>query len=53
MATSGLRAKDFRGENGAGSGASHQTGRAETLALVFVLAGMLQLPLGAIAGVTS
>ncbi len=53
VATSGLSAKYFRGENGAGIGASHLTGWAGTLALVFVLAGMLHLPLGAIAGVTS
>lgn len=50
VATSRLRAEYFRGENGAGIGVSHQTGRAGTLALVFVLAGMLHLPLDAIAG---
>jgi hypothetical protein len=53
VGTSRLRAKYFRGENGAGIGASHQTGWAGTLALVFVLAGMLHLPLDAIAGVAS
>jgi hypothetical protein len=53
VATSRLRAKCFRAENGAGIGASRQTGWAGTLALVFVLAGMLHLPLDAIAGVAS
>jgi hypothetical protein len=53
VGTSRLRAKYFRGENGAGIGASHQMGWAGTLALVFVLAGVLHLSLDAIAGVAS
>ena len=53
VATSRRRAEYFRGENGAGIGASHQTGWAGTLALVFVLAGMLHSPLDAIAGIVA
>lgn len=53
VSTSRLRDKYFRGENGAGLGASYQTRWAGTLAVGFVLAGMLHLPLDAIAGVAS
>jgi hypothetical protein len=40
----------LHGENGGGVGARNPPGWAETLALLLVLAGMLRLPIGAIAG---
>ena len=46
-------AKYFHGENGAGVGARHRTGWVGTLALLFMLGGMLRLPIDAIAGVVS
>ena len=53
MAAGRMWAKYFRGENGGGIGARHPTGWAGTLALLFVLGGMLRLPGDAIAGVVS
>ena len=53
MAAGRMWAKYFHGENGGGVGARHPTGWAGTLALLFVLGGMLRLPIDAIAGVVS
>jgi hypothetical protein len=53
MATGRMWAKYFHGENGGGLLARHRTGWAGTLALLFVLGGMLRLPIDAIAGVVS
>ena len=53
MATGGMWAKYFPGENGGGVGARHPTGWAGTLALLLVVGGVLRLPGDAIAGVVS
>ena len=41
----------FHGDNGAGIGASHQTGWTGTVALLFLLGGHLHSEVGATAGV--
>ena len=41
----------FHGDNGAGIGASHQTGWTGTVALLFLLGGRLHSEVGATAGV--